>query len=89
MDGEGERERGREGGRSWRRRERMKVRERQTEFELVEGNKGGKEGKEKRKEDCKVEDRQKEFGLGEREDCENDIVVISFMSLFLIAVSGV
>ena len=49
----------------------MKVRERQTEFELVEGNKGGKEGKEKRKEDCKVEDRQKEFGLGEREDCEN------------------
>ena len=79
----------REGGRSWRRWERMKVRERQTEFELVEGNKGGKEGKEKRKEDCKVEDRQKEFGLGEREDFENDIVVISFMSLFLIAVSGV
>ena len=35
----------REGGRSWRRWERMKVRERQTEFELVEGNKGGKEGK--------------------------------------------
>lgn len=35
-----------------------------------------------------MEDRQKEFGLGEREDCENGIVVISFMSLFLIAVSG-
>ena len=39
MDGEGERDGGTEGGRSWRRRERMKVRERQTEFELVEGNK--------------------------------------------------
>lgn len=65
------------------------MRERQNEFELVERNKRGKEGKQKRKEDCRVEDRQREFGLGEREDCENNIVVISFMSLFLIAVSGV